>query len=68
MNGFMLGRQFSMNCRGCSRSRGPVILRRWNGFSPRELVKGDCGMELLPTERILMAVLDGFDSRYMRIP
>lgn len=70
-NGGVLGRRFSMNPGG---GRGPVILRRWKGLlSPRKLVRGDCGIESLPmgggiVMRGVRAVLEGLDSRYIRMP
>lgn len=68
-NGGVLGRRLSTKLGGGSRSRGPVILRRWKGLlSPRKLVRGDCGMESLPmgggiVMRGVRAVLEGLDSR-----
>lgn len=74
MKGGVFGRRFSIKPGGGSRSRGPVILSRLKGlFSPRKLVRGDGGMESLPmgggiVMRGVRAVLEGLDSRYMRMP
>lgn len=44
-----MGRRFSTNPGGGSRSRGPAIRRRWKGLlSPKKLVNGDCGMDSAP--------------------
>lgn len=74
INGGMLGRRFSINLAGGSRGSGPVILKSWKGlFSPRKLVRGDWRMDLLSMSRGMLirgvrALLEGFDSRYMRMP
>ena len=66
--GGVLGRRFSTKPGGGSRSKGPVIRRRWKGLlSPRKLVSGDWGMESLSgggrVMRGVRAVLEGLDSR-----
>lgn len=65
----MLGRRFSTKPGGGSRSRGPVIRRRWNGLlSPKKLVNGDCGIDSAPMGggmviRGVREVLDGLLSK-----